>query len=184
MEMVLGVPNRRTTWLRSIEKLHRQTNLFPILTVHFRAPLFKPTCLHSTSLPCLLWHNNVWLLPDFQSSPLALWGNGQWWLEAILTQQSGGQGCPSATLSSGVLLWPCLTRLVENNDWHMRIKVHMLDMPTLVLGWLEKTVLWTIIILQRYDWASKPNWQKYPRLLLLVEEDSMMQVWLEENGFL
>lgn len=62
-------------------KLHRKTALFPILTVHFPAPLFKLLCSGITMCDCS---------PDFPSSPVALWGDGQWWLEAILPQQSGG----------------------------------------------------------------------------------------------
>lgn len=96
-------------------KLHRKTNLFPILT----ARLFRPICLHSTSLPCLLWHSNAWLPPEFPNSPMAPWGNGQGWLEAILPQHSGGQGGPWATLSSWAVS-PCLTCLVENT-WQLKI---------------------------------------------------------------
>lgn len=65
MEMVLGVPKQKNHLTPVNWKLHRKTNLFPILTVHFPAPLFKPVRLHSRSLPRLLRHNNVWLLPDF-----------------------------------------------------------------------------------------------------------------------
>lgn len=101
----------RVTW-----KLHGKTNWFPIL--RFPVLLFKPICLHSTSLLCLLRHNSVWLLPDFPSCPLAPWGNCQRWLEAILPRQSGeGQGLSSAAPSSWAL-WPCLTCLAEDRDGH------------------------------------------------------------------
>lgn len=97
-----------------------KTNLLPILSrsAHSSPPLYSVHSLPSTACPelewnteratslsCLLWHNGVWLLPDFPSCPLAWWGNCHWWLVAILPQQSGeGQDCLSATLSSWSLL--------------------------------------------------------------------------------
>lgn len=146
----------------------------------------------ATSPFCLLWHNSVWLLPDFPSCPLAWWGNCQWWLEAILPRQSGeGQGCPSATLSSWAL-WPCLTCLVEDRDWHMSGKFTCRTWPLWLWNDFRKTVFWHVYLqpemsclslTRLMEWWCVIRWTGTTVLLEVygVQEDSMMQVWLEEG---
>lgn len=120
MKIVLSIHlhlhKEHLTWI-NIKKGTLKTNfVFFFKVIHSRCSptprLFWVWCgilEEQQAFSCLFWHNSVWLLPDFQSCPLAFRGNCQQWLVAILLHQSGeGQGCPSSTSSSWVW-WPSLT---------------------------------------------------------------------------